>query len=144
MSRTAHLQSQHEACFAIVQDIKARSVSIADRPGAVEVTIMLARLTGILRIHLALEDEILYPALRNSNDPGIAEIGERYWRELGGMADTFLDFIDRWKRADVLLAEQARFRCESAEVFKTLAKRIAIEHREVYPLVERMRTARAA
>ena len=67
--RIAQLQSQHEACLAIVGDIQTRSAQIADRPSAVEITLMLARLTGILRIHLALEDEILYPALRNHQGP---------------------------------------------------------------------------
>lgn len=144
MPRTAQLQSQHEACLAIVSDIKAHSARIVDRPAAVDITMMLARLTGILRIHLALEDEILYPALRNSCDPAVADIGDRYWREMGGLADTFLDFADRWKRADTVLAEQAQFRTESAEVFKALADRIALEHREVYPLAERIKSRRVA
>ncbi|MFN3819254.1 hemerythrin domain-containing protein [Blastomonas sp.] len=144
MWRIAQLQSQHEACLAIVQDIQSRSAHIPDRPAAVEITLMLARLTGILRIHLALEDEILYPALRKSNDPRTAEIAERYWREMGGLADMFLDFVDRWKRADVVLTEQARFRSEATMVFSALAERIEKEHREVYPLAEQIRTMRAA
>ncbi|MDM7957585.1 hemerythrin domain-containing protein [Blastomonas sp.] len=144
MWRIAQLQSQHEACLAIIQDIQTRSACIADRPSAVEITLMLARLTGILRIHLALEDEILYPALRKSSDPHVAAIGERAWREMGGLADIFLDFIDRWKRADALLANQARFRSESDTVFKALAQRIDMEHREVYPLAEHSKATRAA
>lgn len=144
MWRIARLQTQHEACLAIVQDIKARCNPVADRQTAVEITLMLARLTGILRIHLALEDEILYPALRNSSDPDIAEIGARFWQEMGGLADRFLEFVERWKRADVLLAEQDRFRTESAAVFKALADRIDREHRDVYPLVARIGRASAA
>ena len=144
MWRIAQLQSQHEACLAIVQDIQTRTVHIADRLTAVEVTLMLARLTGILRIHLALEDEILYPALRRSGNPRTAEIGDRFWQEMGGLADMYLDFADRWKRADVLLAEQGRFRSESAIVFKALAERIEKEHREVYPLAEQINAARVA
>lgn len=144
MWRIAQLQSQHEACLAIVQDIVARSRYIADRAAAVEITLMMARLTGILRIHLALEDEILYPALRKSSDPRTAEIGERYWREMGGLADIFLDFVERWKRADTLLAEQAKFRSESATVFKALADRIEKEHREIYPLANHLGATRAA
>ncbi|WP_081985134.1 hemerythrin domain-containing protein [Sphingomonas sp. 35-24ZXX] len=142
--RIGQLQSQHEACLAIVEDIQARSAHIADRPSAVEITLMLARLTGILRIHLALEDEILYPALRNAKDPKIATAAEHYWREMGGLADTFLDFVDRWKRADMLLTEAERFRSESAAVFKALADRIGREHDEIYPMAERLRAARAA
>ncbi|ESZ85447.1 MAG: hemerythrin [Blastomonas sp. CACIA14H2] len=138
------MQSQHEACLAIVQDIQARSVQIADRPAAVEITLMMARLTGILRIHLALEDEILYPALRNASDAEVARTAERYWQEMGGLADAFLDFVDRWKRADVLLADADRFRAESAHVFAALAERIEREHAEIYPMAERLRTARAA
>ena len=144
MWRIAQLQSQHEACLAIVQDIQTRSMHISDRAAAVEVTLMVARLTGILRIHLALEDEILYPALRRSSDPRTAEIGERYWREMGGLADMFLDYVDRWKRADAVLAEQERFRSESATVFKALADRIEKEHREIYPLAEQVAATRAA
>lgn len=105
---------------------------------------MLARLTGILRIHLALEDEIIYPALRNSPDPQMGAIGQRYWDEMGGLADTFLDFVDRWKRADAVLANPDGFRSESADVFKALEERIAREDREVYPLAERTRISRAA
>ncbi len=142
--RIGQLQSQHEACLAIVHDIEARSAVIADRGAAVEITLMLARLTGILRIHLALEDEILYPALRNASDARIAETAERYWQEMGGLAGAFLDFVDRWKRADTLLAEADRFRSESTLVFGALAERIAREHGEIYPMAERLRAARAA
>ncbi len=142
--RIGQLQSQHEACLAIVHDIEARSAHIPDRTAAVEITLMLARLTGILRIHLALEDEILYPALRNASDPDVARTAERYWQEMGGLANAFLDFIDRWKRADALLAAQDAFRTESAHVFAALADRIAREHGEIYPMAERLRTARAA
>jgi hemerythrin-like domain-containing protein len=142
--RIGQLQSQHEACLAIVEDIVARSADVADRSSAVEITLMLARLTGILRIHLALEDEILYPALRNASDRDIAQTAEHYWQEMGGLADTFLDFVDRWKRADTLLAEAARFRSESAVVFQALADRIGREHDEIYPMAEKLRTARAA
>ena len=142
--RIGQLQSQHEACLAIVEDIQARSAHIADRPSAVEITLMLARLTGILRIHLALEDEILYPALRNAKDPKIAATAERHWQEMGGLGDTFLDFVDRWKRADALLAAPEQFRTESAVVFKALGDRISREHDEIYPMAERLRAVRAA
>ena len=142
--RIGQLQSQHEACLAIVEDIQARSDHIADRPSAVDITLMLARLTGILRIHLALEDEILYPALRNAKDPKIAAAAERHWQEMGGLADTFLDFVDRWKRADMVLAEPELFRGESAVVFKALGDRIGREHDEIYPMAERLGAARAA
>lgn len=144
MWRIAQLKSQHEACLAIVQDIRSRSSHITDRLGAVEITMMLARLTGIMRIHLALEDEILYPALRKSSNPRTAEIGERAWREMGGLADVFLDFVERWKRADVVLAEQVRFRSESGTVFGALVHRIETEHREVYPLATQIAASRAA
>jgi len=142
--RIGQLQSQHEACLAIVEDIQARSVQIADRGTAVEITLMLARLTGILRIHLALEDEILYPALRNASDPAIAATAERYWQEMGGLADSFLDFVDRWKRADRVLEQADGFRAESALVFKALGDRIAREHADIYPMAEGLRAARAA
>lgn len=142
--RIGQLQSQHEACLAIVQDIQARSAHIPDRPAAVEITLMLARLTGILRIHLALEDEILYPALRNASDPEMARTAERYWQEMGGLADAFLDFVDRWKRADRLLADQQAFRTEAAHVFAALGDRIEREHGEIYPMAEKLRIARAA
>ena len=81
--RIGQLQSQHEACLAIVEDIQARSLQIWDRPAAVEITLMLARLTGILRIHLALEDEILYPALRNASDPVTLRGCARNFRDPG-------------------------------------------------------------
>ena len=141
--RIGQLEAQHEACLAIVEDIQARSRHIADRPAAVEITLMLARLTGILRIHLALEDEILYPALRNAPDPRIAEMAERFWQDMGGLADAFLDFVDRWKRADALLADAEGFRIESTRVFKALTDRIDHEHAEIYPMAERLRAARA-
>ena len=37
--RIGQLQSQHEACLAIVHDIEARSAAIADRCAAVEITL---------------------------------------------------------------------------------------------------------
>jgi len=142
--RAQQLIHQHEEVLALTRDIEAAARAIADRDAAVAITLQLARLAGILRIHHALEDEILYPALRSSPDPETARRGERLWREVGGVAEAFMHFSGNWKRADTLLAEQHRFRSEAHAMFAMIAHRITIEQREVFPLAERVRNTKRA
>lgn len=146
-SRTASLRRQHDAALAIVAEIVAlteRMGPAPDRADAYAATLLLARLTGTLRIHFAQEDRMLYPALMASSHGDTATVARRFAEEMGQIGPAFAAFAERWSRIDALLADPAGFRRESQAIFAALGRRVARENEELYPLAEALHAAETA
>lgn len=139
MSRTANLRRQHDAAVAIVGEMNRL---LSDRPGieardgAVQATLLLAKLTGLLRIHFAQEDRQLYPALMASGRGGVAAVARRFFEEMGSLGPTYGAFSQRWASAEQVLSDPRGFRRESRTVFAALADRITRENDQLYPLAD--------
>lgn len=98
MPRTTNLRRQHDAALELVKQLAA---SIAgDRPSeteAYQLSLTLARLTGLLGIHFAMEDKSLYPSLIGSGEPEAATTAAAFQEEMGGLSAAYAAFTERWK-----------------------------------------------
>lgn len=147
MGRTANLRRQHDAAVDLVGEIVELSKRLAEPAMPYRVGMAMAKLTGILRIHFAQEDQTLYPYMIQSVHPASAETATRFQAEMGGLAAAFEAFAGRWASADQLRADPAGFRTESREVFAALGDRITRENHILYPIaddVQDWRVARSA
>ena len=139
MSRTANLRRQHDAAVTIVGEINNLLLArpgVEVRDGAFQATLLLAKLTGLLRIHFAQEDRQLYPALMASGRGGVAEVARRFFEEMGDLGPTYGAYAQRWASADQILSDPRGFRRESKTVFTALADRITRENEQLYPLAD--------
>lgn len=136
MSRTANLRRQHDA----VEELVAEIVGLADTlemPGVpYRVGMKLAKLTGLLRIHFVQEDKTLYPSMIRSDHAGASMTAAAFQDEMGGLSVAFEAFVRRWNSADRLAASPEHFRREARIIFASLARRIARENHELYPLAD--------
>lgn len=103
-----------------------------------EITKQLAELSGVLKLHLKLEDDSFYPALRQHKDESVRKLAARYESEMGGLADAFTNYRNTWIRPGVITAEPEKFRRETKSVFAALAARITKEDTELYALVDKL------
>jgi hemerythrin-like domain-containing protein len=103
---------------------------------AEEIVVQLLAMTGAIKLHLAAEDRVLYPALANASDPLVAQTSRMFQQEMGGLAGTLTAFVSRWNLAAKILQDPQGFRDEANAVFKALYMRVQRENRELYPMAE--------
>lgn len=136
MTYSANLRRQHDAILALANELIAAQASLRIPAEAAEAARRLAKLTGVLQLHLAAEDKSLYPRLKASGDAEVAETASRFMDEMGGLARAYGDFDAKWRSEAAILSDPAGFRSQTAEVVAALSTRIARENKELYPLAD--------
>lgn len=130
-------QQDHLAIAGKVSDLRAlvHSSVVAN---AEAIAKMIIDMSTAIKLHLAAEDRMLYPALLNSAHADIVRIGNAFRTEMGGIADAYLAFSRQWNTAKAIAAKPEDFRSQANQVFKALHERIQRENKELYPAAERI------
>lgn len=98
----------------------------------------LISMSSAIKMHLAAEDRVLYPALSSATDPLAAQTGKQFQEEMGGLAAAYSAFAARWNLASKIAVDPQGFRDDANSIFKALHQRVQRENRELYPLAERV------
>lgn len=106
------------------------------REHAHEIAGLVSALSSTVKLHLAIEDRILYPSLQKGGDPQLAAMGHAYQEDMKGIASEYIAFSRRWSSAAALQAHAEAFRKEANAVLKTLYLRMCRENTEFYPAIE--------
>lgn len=102
---------------------------------AEEIAARIVAMSGVVRLHLAVENDTLYPALAKG-DLHLARMSQAYRNEMGDIAAEYLAFAGRWNLASRLVKAPEQFRQEANRVLRNLYERIRREDREFYPAIE--------
>ena len=132
---TSRIKSDHDALYASMGELRWL-VQVGDASQAAAMFAELKKLDATLKLHLAIEDRMLYPALANAPDPRVAALGKRFQHEMGGLAATYGDFAARWDSAAGIAAAPELFGREATAVLDALHARIQQEDRDLLPLAE--------
>jgi hemerythrin-like domain-containing protein len=130
------LRRQHDVAVELVTDIVDRSARIETSEDAYRLSVQLAKLTGLLRIHFVQEDRTLYPYMIASSNPAASETAHAFSAEMGGLSQVFEAFARKWTSSEAILGDAVGFRRESGSVFAALGARIVRENEELYPLAD--------
>lgn len=136
MSRTANLRRQHEAAVDLVQEIIDKSARIDTPDEGYRLSVLLAKLTGLLRIHFVQEDRTLYPYMIECSNAAASETAQTFLTEMGGLSDVFDRYSQRWTASGAIFGDPDGFRQQSKLVFDALARRIERENDILYPLAD--------
>ncbi len=139
MSSLAQLRNEHAELVTIVKELAAL-VEGALPPPAVKLFEVRRRLSSVLIAHLKAEDWVLYPPLLSSADPEIADTARRFVDEMGGFAQAFTVYIERWDALSIE-SDWPRYQRESRGIIDALTTRIVRENKELYPLLEKVERA---
>lgn len=132
--QTKIYREQHGRLRQIVRELAAMESSGADD---LEIRRTLGRLTGTVKIHLAGEDEGLYPRLLAHPDAGVRTKAREFQDSMGGLATAYIAFSEKWMSGSRLRDERKAFFGELAGVADALGKRMDLEDRELYALADR-------
>lgn len=128
-------KQQHLAILAAIDDLRqlARG-GVAAQAQAIAAQIIA--MSGLIKLHLAVEQRYLYPAAQACGVATVARLGRQYESEMHGIAGVYLAFAGRWNTPVRLAAEPEAFRSEANTVLHALYQRMRREDRELYPAVE--------
>jgi methyl-accepting chemotaxis protein len=133
---TDSYRRQHGELVLIVRritDLLDRGHVAADSDNA---RALLVELTGAIRLHLAREDEKLYPALLAHSDEQVRATTQSYVAEMGELAAAYQDFAGAWPSPQAIANDPAGFDAQCRAVFAALADRIHRENGEFYPMAD--------
>ena len=127
---------QHEEILGIA----AKILKPLEAPGlgkdAQKVHSLLSQLDGKLSVHLAMEDESLYPKLLDHSDEKVSSIASDYLCEMGDLAKTFRGYMDTWNTVASIEDDPDEFVSRTNQILSALTNRITREDKELYRLVE--------
>lgn len=103
-----------------------------------EIAQAIVALSTVVKLHLAIEDRILYPALQNGSNPQLSQMGKAYQDDMKGIASGYIAFSRQWSSPSAIAAQAEQFRTEANTVLKTLFSRMQKENSEFYPAIESM------
>jgi hemerythrin-like domain-containing protein len=103
---------------------------------AADIAGQIVAMSGVIKLHLAIEDSTLYPALANGADARLARMSNQYQQEMQGIVQDYLAFAGRWNLASRLVAQPEQFRADANHVLRVLYQRIKKEDHEFYPAIE--------
>ena len=136
MANTTSFRDQHERALAVAGQISAQLNPSTLRADAGDVRRLLSQLVGSIKIHLAMEDQSLYPELAGCGDPKVSAVARRFQQEMGGIKGAFEAYVGKWPSAAAIQQNPEAFIADTKNILGALARRIEKENKELYPLAD--------
>lgn len=124
----------HRNILNITQQLAATLNAKALARDAWDTRGLLSVLAGKLKVHLALEDRILYPALQSSPNENVRSLSQQFSDEMGGIAKVFQSYMDKWPHAMAIEERPQEFVDDTQGILEVLGKRIEKEENVLYPM----------
>ena len=143
LATTDSLRRQHHAASLLGTRLRDLVDHYRGGGDAYRVSLQLARLHGLLRLHLIAEDAALYPALLGSGDARTVALAREMQAETGLLAEGLERFMTRWSSSALIGSDFPAFRAELGELLDQLVARIGREDNELYPLADALAVEKA-
>ncbi|MGI5070774.1 hemerythrin domain-containing protein [Treponema pectinovorum] len=106
------------------------------KENAAEIALNINKMTGIIKMHLASEDKLLYPELLASKSENVKKITKQYMDEMGDLYKAYGNFAEEFRTPSKIEENSQKFVESFKAVEAALNTRIAREEKELYPLAE--------
>lgn len=136
MARTTIMRAQVDAANAMLDRIKIAMNAYDGDAAAYPLSLDLARLAGILRIHFSLADRNLYPFMIQAGSPETATLVQDFQREICTLGSRFEQFSQHWQSSSAIASNVPLFRSEAAVMIMALRRRLRRETRDLFPLAD--------
>ncbi len=128
-------RTQHRELQSLMRQISELLNPEILEQDAKEVAGLLEIFAKKLVLHLAMEDQALYPTLFAFPDKKIQKLARQFMDEMGHIAQNFKSFINKWQHVADIESKPSIFIAETKQLFSVLEKRIEREDKELYPLI---------
>jgi len=136
MARTTIMRPQVDAANAMLDRIRIAMNAYDGDAAAYPLSLDLARLAGILRIHFSLADRNLYPFMIGAGSPETAALAQDFQREICTLATRLERFSQRWSTSSAIANNVTLFRGEAAVMIMSIRRRLRRETRDLFPLAD--------
>lgn len=133
MARTDNFRKQHVDILSIARDINQQLGAELSEQEAGAIRRQLSKMHGIVGLHLAMEDQSLYPAMLRSTDAEARALAQQYSDEMGDLASAFNAHMKTWGSNAAVSNAAAEFTAQTKGIFNALSKRIHRENTQLYP-----------
>jgi hemerythrin-like domain-containing protein len=130
-------KQDHEAISKGISQVVAALAAAAGGHNTEALVAGVQQLFGKLSVHLALEDQVLYPKLRESTDDSVRELARRFETQMGGIKRRFEEYKNRWPGKIAVAKDPTAFVAETKKLIAALIDRVRREDSELYPAAER-------
>jgi hypothetical protein len=96
---------------------------------------LLQALTGVLKVHISMEDRSFYPSLLQHRDAELRALARDFLARRDQLQTTYFAFINRWTEAGQIERDAGAFIAEAREMLFTLGQRMVQEDTEFHPLI---------
>lgn len=136
MRKTETYRQHHQDLRAIAARIEALldAAAIAADPNAVAGVVR--ELFGKFSVHLAIEDNSLYPRTKAHADPRLREVASRFETEMGDLSQRFDAYRKSWPGPLAIARDPALFALETRKVLEALKERVGREETQLYDLID--------
>lgn len=105
---------------------------------AVEIAQGVVAMSALIKLHLSVEDRVLYPALQSGPDESLARLGLQYQREMGAISSAYMMFARRWNTPAAVRENEQEFKIDANKVLRKVYERMQRENDDFYPRIEKM------
>lgn len=128
-------RKQHADIVELVRQIEPQLDPEKLATSAAEARHLLAILFGKLSVHLAMEDNCLYPLLEKHQVVQVRDTARKFREEMSGVKPAVEEFARKWSTFTIR-DNPTGFCAEAKHLFAVLADRIKRENTGLYPLAE--------
>jgi hemerythrin-like domain-containing protein len=135
--RTEVFRRQHREILDVVRQLEAKLVVAVSEPNVTaDLRGHLNELAGKLTVHLAMEDNALYPRAMERGSPRLRKLAAEFMSEMGGIQELFREYLARWSDSQRIEENTGEFLRETTSFLEALKRRIAKEDAELYSIVD--------
>ena len=128
-------KQQHIEIMGCVMELR-RFANDGIGENAENIAKLIITMSSIIKLHLAVEDQILYPALQNGNNSALTIMGKKFQDEMTTIASAYMRFARKWNHAANVAGDPEGFRSDANRVLKILHDRMQKENADFYPAIE--------
>ena len=138
MSNLYRLKRQHaEIRKAIAGALLTLEGTAVVGSKAPDLATQLEEIASLVTSHLRIEDSEIYPFLLQSRDADVGRTADLFRSQMGGLAQDFALFAQKYAYPGSITAGGADFCKEARAMFAKLRDRMQREESDLYPLMAR-------
>ena len=137
MAITNDYRQQHADLVKLVTKVAPLLTGASAAEKAGEIRKALSELMGKLNMHLAMEDNSLYPLMLKSANSEMSVMATKFKTEMGGIKAAVVAFNSKWTE-QTIKDKPVDFCNECKGIFDALGKRIQAENTQLYAMYDKI------
>lgn len=138
MEKTLRFRKQHDEITKLADDLVCYLKPELLQTEAKAARLILSKLAGVLNMHLAAEDNVLYPNLLKIENEQVRTMAQKYIEEMSNLKESFGKYLKKWPSSLSLQNNPEDFIIETEQILLLLRQRIQRENNELYYIVDRL------